>query len=420
MVNAIKLALQESGGKVGPFRITYVSLDSATPEAQTWTGAQVLDNARQAVRDLNAIAYIGDRDSAATALSLPLTNEGHVLQVSPSSTYDGLTRPSRRQGEPDRFYPSGQRTFGRVVPADHVQASALLGYMKTAGARSLALLADREIYGGGIADEIEKAAAREGITVYDRGRIDALKEDLSGPARKVAETGADAFLFAGTTDTGAARIFEAVAAAAPRMLLFGPAAVADTAFAEDLPAAVQRRMHVTTPALPRAPAAARRAHVPRQVPSDVRPPAGARGPAGLRGRQGGPARDRCGRDEGQRPRGGDEGVLRDPQPRVRARPVLDRRSGRHEPVPLRRKSYQGLAVRPRQAARGPPLTPPRDRCGRAAARHDPRMHASDQTAQSRCPPVYDRPASVFSPTEEGSILRFKSAAALGLLVPAWP
>jgi branched-chain amino acid transport system substrate-binding protein len=250
MVDAIKLALQESHGKIGPFSITYVSLDSATPEAKTWTGDQVLDNARAAVRDLNAIAYIGDRDSAATALSLPITNEGHVLQVSPSSTYDGLTRASRRQGEPERFYPSGQRTFGRVVPADHVQASALLGYMRTTGARSLALLADREIYGGGIADEIEAAAKRQGITVYDRGRIDALKEDLSGPARKVAETGADAFLFAGTTDTGAARIFEAVAAAAPRMLLFGPAAVADTAFAQALPAAVQRRMRVTTPALP--------------------------------------------------------------------------------------------------------------------------------------------------------------------------
>ena len=141
----------------------------------------MLDNARQAVRDLNGIAYIGDHDSAATALSVPLTNEGHILQVSPSSTYDGLTRASRRQGEPERFYPSGERTFGRVVPADHVQASALIGYMKVLGARSLALLADREIYGGGIADEIEKAAARQGITVYDRGRINALKDDLSGP-----------------------------------------------------------------------------------------------------------------------------------------------------------------------------------------------------------------------------------------------
>jgi branched-chain amino acid transport system substrate-binding protein len=250
MVNAIKLALKEAGGKVGPFTITYVSLDAAQPGAQTWSGDKVLDNARQAVRDLNAIAYIGDRASAATALSVPLTNEGHILQVSPSSTYDGLTRASRRQGEPDRFYPSGERTFGRVVPRDQVQASALIGYMKTQGVRSAAVLADRQIYGGGLADAVEQAAERQDIAVQHLGRIDALKDDLSGPARNVAETKADAFLFAGTTDTGAAGIFEAVAAAAPDMRLFGPAAVADHAFADALPAAVQRRMHVTTPALP--------------------------------------------------------------------------------------------------------------------------------------------------------------------------
>jgi branched-chain amino acid transport system substrate-binding protein len=250
MVNAIKLALQDAHGKIGPFNITYVSLDSATPEAGTWTPDKVLDNARKAVRDLNAIAYIGDRDSAATALSLPLTNEGDILQVSPSSTYDGLTRSSRRQGEPQRFYPSGERTFGRVVPADHVQASALVGYMKAAGVHSLALLADREIYGGGIAEQVEKAAVRQGIEVLDRGRIDGRRGDLSNAAREVAATDADAFLFAGTTDTGAARIFSAVAATSPHMLLFGPAAVADRSLLAAISPSVQRRIRVTTPALP--------------------------------------------------------------------------------------------------------------------------------------------------------------------------
>ncbi|HEX4363624.1 MAG TPA: branched-chain amino acid ABC transporter substrate-binding protein [Solirubrobacteraceae bacterium] len=250
MVNAIKLALQQAHGKVGPFNITYVSLDSATPQAGTWTGDQVLVNARAAVHDLNAIAYIGDQDSAATALSLPLTNEGDILQVSPSSTYVGLTRKSRRQGEPDRFYPSGIRTFGRMVPADDVQASALIGYMKSSGVHSLALVADREFYGGGIADEVKEAAARQGITIDDDGTVDGTKGDVSGLARQVAKSGADAFLYAGTTATGAARIFSAVGAAAPSMQLFGPAAVADQSFVNALPLAVQRRMRVTTPALP--------------------------------------------------------------------------------------------------------------------------------------------------------------------------
>ena len=250
MVNAIKLALQQAGGKVGPFNITYVPLDAATPEARGWTGDQVLANARKAVRDVNAIAYIGEQDSAATALSLPLTNEGHILQVSPSSTYDGLTRRSRRQGEPERFYPSGERTFARVVPADHVQASALVGYMKASGVRRIALMADRRIYGGGLADEVEEAAARQKIEVFDRGHIDASRGDLSGSAKKIAETGADAFMFAGTTETGAARIFTAVAQAAPAMLLFGPAAVADREFLQGLPESVRRQIRVTTPALP--------------------------------------------------------------------------------------------------------------------------------------------------------------------------
>jgi branched-chain amino acid transport system substrate-binding protein len=251
MVNAIKLALQESGGKIGALSVTYVSLDSSTAEKNTWVGDKVLDNARTAVRDLNAIAYIGDLDSAATALSLPMTNEGHVLQVSPSSTYDGLTRPGgRRPAEPERFYPSGLRSFARVVPADHVQASALVGYMKSEGVRRLALLADRDLYGGGLADQIKEAAARQGIDVADRGRIDARKRDLSGPAADVAATGADAFLFAAGDAAGAARIYKAVAAAAPRVRLYGPGAIAHDPAVSQLPAGVLRRMRVTTSLLP--------------------------------------------------------------------------------------------------------------------------------------------------------------------------
>lgn len=251
MVNAIKLALQQSGGKIGALSVTYASLDSATAEDGGWTSDRVLDNARTAVRDVNAIAYIGDLDSAATALSLPLTNEGHILQVSPSSTYDGLTRPgSRRPAEPERFYPSGRRTFGRVVPADHVQASALVRYMKAEGVRRPALLADRGLYGGGLADQIVDAASRQGIEVLDRRRIDARKGELSGRAAGIASLDADAFLLAGGATAGAARIYEAVAAADPDLPLFGPAAVADAAFVRMLPAAVARRMRVIAPALP--------------------------------------------------------------------------------------------------------------------------------------------------------------------------
>jgi branched-chain amino acid transport system substrate-binding protein len=260
MVNAIKLAIKENGGKAGALTITYVALDSSTREAKQWTDDRVLDNARQAVRDINAIAYIGDRDSAATALSLPLTNEGGILQVSPTSSYDGLTRSGGvRTGEPERFYPSAKRTFGRMVPADHVQASALIGYMKTEGVRKLALVGDRSLEGGGLADQVAEAAGTQGIAVIDKGRIDASKGDLAGLARDVNATGADAFLFAGDASTGAARIVQAVGTAAPGMLLFGPAELAEPEVLGALSASVKARLRITTPTLP-----------PRLLPASAR------------------------------------------------------------------------------------------------------------------------------------------------------
>lgn len=251
MVNAIKLALREAGGTVGKLRIAYVPLDSSTAAAGTWTRDKVLDNARQAVGDPNTIAYIGDLPSEATALALPLVNEGHILQVSPGSTYDGLTRPGgSRKGEPDRFYPSGMRTFGRVVAPDHVQAAALVDYMKRSGVARLALARDRGLYGGGMAEQVQKAAATQGLQVIRTDRIEARAGDLSGAARQIAGSRADAFLYAGEDDGGAARIFSAVAAADRGMLLFAPSGVAGPALIRRLSTSAQRRMRITRPTLP--------------------------------------------------------------------------------------------------------------------------------------------------------------------------
>jgi len=251
MVDAIKLALQEGEGKIGKLRITYSPLDSSTAEEGTWTRDKVLDNARQAVRDPNTIAYIGDLHSQATALALPLVNEGHILQVSPVSTYDGLTRPGGgRRGEPERFYPSGRRTFGRVVAPDHVQASALVDYMRQAGVRRLAVARDRGLYGSGMAEQVRRSARAQGVEVVRTDRIEAREGDLANAAKRVAGSRADAFLFAGETAAGAARIFSAVAAADPGMLLFAPSGGAGRALIRGLPASARRRMRITTPTLP--------------------------------------------------------------------------------------------------------------------------------------------------------------------------
>ncbi len=125
VVNGEKLALEEAGGKVGKYKIKYKSLDDSTAAAGKWEPGQTSADARKAAQDQSTIVYLGEFNSGASAISIPILNEAGILQVSPSNTYVGLTRSEGAdKGEPDKYYPSGKRTFGRVVPADHIQAAA--------------------------------------------------------------------------------------------------------------------------------------------------------------------------------------------------------------------------------------------------------------------------------------------------------
>src|ERR687894_575579 len=91
IVRAQKLALEEAGGRAGDYRVSYVSLDSADPKTGHWSPKRVAANARTAVEDLQTIAYLGELEPGASAISVPILNEGGMLQVSPADTFAGLT-----------------------------------------------------------------------------------------------------------------------------------------------------------------------------------------------------------------------------------------------------------------------------------------------------------------------------------------
>src|SRR5436305_1779901 len=73
-------------------RIELRSLDDATRAAGKWEPAKVFSNARRAAADASTVAYLGEFNSGASAISIPILNEAGILQVSPSNTYTGLTR----------------------------------------------------------------------------------------------------------------------------------------------------------------------------------------------------------------------------------------------------------------------------------------------------------------------------------------
>jgi branched-chain amino acid transport system substrate-binding protein len=249
VVRGIKLALDQKGGKIGDFTIKYVSLDDATAAQGKWDPGQVSTNARKAIADESAIAYIGEFNSGASAISIPIVNEANILQVSPSNTYVGLTRAEGADaGEPDKYYPSGTRTFGRVVPADHIQAAAQVSYQKDQGCTKLYILNDKEVYGKGIADQVEKIAGEQGLEVTGNDGIDPKAANYRALAAKMKGAGADCFFYGGITQNNGVQVFKDIASANPDAKLFGPDGVAESAFSEEV-ASIEDQIFITNPTL---------------------------------------------------------------------------------------------------------------------------------------------------------------------------
>lgn len=239
IVRAEKLALDEAGGRAGDFRVSYVSLDSADPRTGVWSPDRVAANARMAVEDLQTIAYLGELEAGASAVSLPILNEGGMLQVSPGDTFAGLTERGGAPGEPDRYYPSGRRTFARLVPPDREQVEQLVQLMRRRGVRRAWLADDRQAAARALIDRLSDRLRAVGVEVVDHQRLNPRGEVPEDLGRDVHEDRADAFVYGGAYRPFAVQVLRAVHAGAPRAALYAadgltlapalPAAAAATA-----------------------------------------------------------------------------------------------------------------------------------------------------------------------------------------------
>jgi branched-chain amino acid transport system substrate-binding protein len=177
-----RLALDEAGGKAGDVEVAGVVLDDS-PGAR-WSPARAAANARRASEDSTAIAYLGDFESGATRASLPITNQAHLLQVSPASSADDLVAPFAGSDEVPDVQPTGDRTFGRVIPSDAAQAAAGAGWAESLGVRRIATVSDGSIFGDSLIASFKEALTRAAVErdadfVYygglaeDQPRVDA-------------------------------------------------------------------------------------------------------------------------------------------------------------------------------------------------------------------------------------------------------
>jgi branched-chain amino acid transport system substrate-binding protein len=231
IVDGEKLALAQAGGRVHRFHIHYASLNDANPKTGEWAPGETATNAKIAAQDGSTIAYLGDYDSEATAISLPFVNEAGILQVSPSSPYVGLTSSLHAgQDEPERFYQTGKRTFARLMPADPVQAAAQVQLMKQLGITRIYVIEDQDPFDLPLAAILAEAAKQAGIEVVGEDTIDTTAStEYSEEARKVTASGAQAVFFSGQPGAGAFALWQQLHAAEPSLKLLGSSSLAETA-----------------------------------------------------------------------------------------------------------------------------------------------------------------------------------------------
>ena len=118
MVNAIKLALEQRNHKAGDVKIEYEVMDDSTAQAGQWDEAKCAENAQKAAQDEEIVGWIGPYNSGCAAVEIPILNEAGLVMISPANTYIGLTKPSPDPSEPEKYYPTGERTYTRVIVAD--------------------------------------------------------------------------------------------------------------------------------------------------------------------------------------------------------------------------------------------------------------------------------------------------------------
>jgi branched-chain amino acid transport system substrate-binding protein len=254
-VNGAKLALQQAGGKVGKYKVVYKSLDDSTAQAGKWDPGQTSTNARKAASDKTTIAVIGEFNSGASAISIPILNRAGIGQISPSNTAVGLTSNAAgaEPGEPNKYYPTGKRTYVRVVPRDTVQGAADASVMKADGCKKPFVVNDKEVYGAGLATNAVDSLKAQGIPSLGNIGWDPKAANYRSVASSIKAKGTDCVFISGIVNNNAVQLTKDLAAAMPNAKILGPDGVCTATYTDPkqggIPASLASRVQCTVATL---------------------------------------------------------------------------------------------------------------------------------------------------------------------------
>jgi branched-chain amino acid transport system substrate-binding protein len=251
MTNAIRFVLKQANFKAGKYTVGYQSCDDSTAQAGKWESSKCSANANAYAQNKSVIGVIGTFNSGCAEIEIPILNrapDGPLGMVSPANTYVGLTHsgPGTAAGEPDKYYPNGERNYIRMVAADDFQGAADAQFMKDQGAKSVFILNDKEAYGLGVATDTKNSATKLGLKVAGFTAWDPKASSYEAVATKIKQSGADWIYLGGLICENGAKLVSDLKAGVPNAKLMAPDGFSD--FTANGPAAAG--MFITVAGVP--------------------------------------------------------------------------------------------------------------------------------------------------------------------------
>jgi len=207
--NAIKLYLSQVGNKAGNFNIQFKEYDDSTAAKGAWDDAKCSSNAADHVANKNEVAVMGTYNSGCAKLEVPVLNQdpnGPMLMVSHANTNPGLTK-TWDPGEPDKYYPTGKRSYARVITTDDYQGAAMADF----AAQDLKLkrcfvMNDNQTYGQGVAQAFVTEAKKKGITILGNKAWDAKQPSYAAIFQNAKTQNPDCVYLGGIYDNNGGQV----------------------------------------------------------------------------------------------------------------------------------------------------------------------------------------------------------------------
>jgi ABC-type branched-subunit amino acid transport system substrate-binding protein/outer membrane protein assembly factor BamB/predicted Ser/Thr protein kinase len=208
---AIEQVLKQHDFKAGPHTIGYRLCDTSTAFMNWLDRRACAANANAYAQAERLVAVIGTYFSDCAIVEVPILNRapgGAVAMISPSNTYQGLTRrglpaPWGYRDEPTVFYPTGTRNYLRIPALDDTLGTAEAVLAKQLGLRSVYILDDGSVFWRGfLVKPFRYAARRLGVPIAGVARFDE-KSPKGRLLDEIERSGAQGVLLTGDPFMGA-------------------------------------------------------------------------------------------------------------------------------------------------------------------------------------------------------------------------